>query len=664
MTPVILTTPGDYVVFSQQKALFYVNKLTGWLEDITGGGVYKKDFRWGTSNRVRASWEELTQEKLDKVILDPNHDLYVDFRITFINGPAITINNIEILYEQDSLAKDPYLGFFPVYTVSDKGNISNLTKIENFTFRPYQVNSLVVLYKELSFSINQLFGVDVLYGRAVPMSIGKDFVLNEWTLYDVDEPKCLKAIIPNNEFPDSKITFNPMGIDFEMPFEVHIVKNYFEDIFGIGTAPQKRDILYMPMENRVYEVESSYLYKDLMRTEIYWKVNLIKYQPKANRKEPTLLKQNLQELTTSYQEEFQTDLDLQEIQITKPQQYDPKIGSRDYDPTRLIISDELLITQNHVRNWSLLISESQYDLRSIFRGGIQKEAVVYRANVDLPADSERSFSCWFKEMDPPYTVYKDNLKGGISLGSLSQRNYNLTFKISARRNYAEGDYLKITKFNGFSVYGQLVSFSQVAGGYNYIISVNQEIIEFLNTYYPNWASLSASGYIAEKIHENVIFNGYDKEIQKGFSISLFASRYLIIKRNDKEFLYILKNDLVKDYWYALFINMSNFYRQLTVDLWVRKWNETMNEPQQTTDLENIYTFTQNIIPEDLTIDKNYNLFSNNLILTNIRLYDKIETDQIKQINMINQTIVTDSQYSIIIDNAIPRLRLPFIGQTK
>jgi hypothetical protein len=59
-----------------------------------------------------------------------------------------------------------------------------------------------------------------MYARAVPMAVGKDVVLHEWTLYDVDEPCTIKVIVPNNEFPDSKINFNPFGLDFEMPFEV------------------------------------------------------------------------------------------------------------------------------------------------------------------------------------------------------------------------------------------------------------------------------------------------------------------------------------------------------------------------------------------------------------------------------------------------------------
>jgi hypothetical protein len=658
----VLTSPGDFVKITQDKPFLYVTKLVGWLEDIAGSGNYRQEFRWGTSNRVRASWMDLTEKNITSVSLDPNNDLFVDFRITLIAGGPITVNSIEAVCELDPIANDPYLGFEPVYTVSEKGNISNLTKIENFSFRPYDVNPLVVLYKELSFTINQLFGIDVHYARAVPMAIGKDIVLNEWTLYDVDEPKCLKVVVPDNEFPDSKINFGPMGLDFEFPFEVHITKNYFEEIFGVGTAPQKRDIVYMPLENRIYEVESSYLYKDLMRTEIYWKVSLIKYQPKAGRKEPQSLREEFGVLTTSYQEEFQEELDLQEIQITDPQQYDPKIGSRDYDPTRESINDGLLILQDAVLNWSLLISESQYDLSSLFSLGIQNEAVKYREKVAFPSTAERSFSCWFKEtVGPP--LPKDNIKGGLTLSN-SNGEVLLTFKLTSKRSYKEGDYIKITKFNGFSIYGNWVSTTQVTTGVNYTIRVQQEIVDFLNGFYPNWSSPSTSGYVAEKTFENVLFNGYQESSSKGIRISVFASRYFVIRMNQTSLLYILKSNLVQNYWYSIFMNFSNFYRQVSLDLWVRKWNETNLNPPQTSDLENIFSSTQIIEPQDLSVNENYSLLAANLVTTNYRLYDKIETDLSKQVLLLNQTIVSDAQFSIIIDNAIPRLTLPWIGQTK
>jgi len=662
----ILSNPGDFVKITQDKPFHYVTQLISWCDDITGVAVLKKEFRWGVSNRVRASWIELTNQNLQSIILNPDDTLFVDFRITLISGGPATINSIEVNCTQSADAKDPYLGFVPMFTVSERGNISNLTKIENFTFKPYAVNPAVALYKQLSYGINQLFGHDVLYARAVPMAIGKDVSLHEWTLYDVDDPKCIKVIVPKNEFPDNKILFNPMGLDFEMPFEIQIVKDYYEEIFGIGTGPQKRDIIYFSLTNRIYEIDTSYLYKDLMQKEIYWKISLKKYAPKANRYEPQDLREQFDELTWDSEERFGEEVRLEAIQITDPQQFDPKIGSVDYDPTRLQINDKLIISQLKLPNYTNILSESQYDLRSLYdsTSTVQPTAVEYRANVDFPASADRSLCMWFKELTLTTPFPKDNVKGYLTLGSAGPLTTPLTYTIAAKRNYAVGSNIKISHYNGLAIYGEIASVTAITAGYVYTLNVRNEIIQYLSTYYSNWASsFSNTGYIAEATNEQILFDGYSNGA--GWRISIYASRYIIFKDSQKEYINILNTNLVENYWYAIFVNMSNFYRQLTIDLWVRKWNEETPQPERTTDLENIYSNTNMPFnPIDRSLNSRYKLVGSNLALTNLRLYDKTETDLDKQSIILNETIVQDAQFGIIIDNAIPRLRLPWIGKTK
>ena len=664
----ILSQPGDFVKITQDKPFHYVTGLTGWCDDITGTGVLKKEFRWGTSNRVRASWVELTTENLQHVILNPANDLFVDFRLTLISGGPSTINSIEVNCIQSDDAKDPYLGFVPVMLVSERGNISNLTKIENFTFKPYQVNPAVVLYRELAYTINQMFGHDVMYARAVPMAIGKDVTLHEWTLYDVDDPKCIKVLVPNNEFPDNKILFNPMGLDFEMPFEIQIVKEYYEELFGIGTGPQKRDIIYFPLTNRIYEIESSYLFKDIMQKEVYWKIGLIKYAPKANRYEPQDLREKFDELTWDSEERFGEEVKLEAVKTTDPQQYDPKIGSVDYDPSRLSINDNLTISQLKVSNYSNILSESQYDLRSMYSttaDNNQATAVTYRSDVLFTSSDERSLEMWFKELKPTTFLVKDNVKGYLTLGTPGAETTPLVFTIGPKRNHKVGSLLKISRFNGLALYGEITSIVTNTNTFTYTILIKNDIVNYLSTYYPNWASPSTNtGYIVEIATEQILFTGYENGA--GWKLSLYASRYIIFKDSAKDYLYILNKNIVEDYWYGLYLNMSNFYHQLTLDLWVRRWNELSPDPIPTTDLENIYS---NTISDFSGIDRSnptvkYKLKAANLAMTNIRLYDKIETEQTKQSIMLNQAIVQDAQFAIIIDNAIQRLRLPWIAKTK
>jgi hypothetical protein len=665
----ILSNLGDFVKITQDKPFHFVTNLTGWCDEITGTGVLKKEFRWGTSNRVRASWIELTTTNLQNIILEPSNDLFVDFRLTLISGGPSTIESIEVNCIQSDDALDPYLGFTPILKVSEKGNISNLTKIENFTFKPYAVNPAVALYKNLAYTINQMFGHDVMYARAVPMAIGRDVTLHEWTLYDVDDPKCIKVVVPNNEFPDNKILFNPMGLDFEMPFEVHIVKAYYEELFGIGTGPQKRDIVYFPLTNRIYEIESSYLFKDFMQKEIYWKIGLKKYAPKSNRYEPQDLREQFDSITWDAEERFSEEVKLEAVKTTDPQQYDPKIGSRDYDPARLNIHDDLVIIQTKLPNYSNVLSESQYDLRSVYdstNGNNQLAAVEYRANVSFPATDEKSLCMWFKEIKSKIAIPKDNVKGYLSLGAAGTETTPLSYSIAAKRQYEIGSYIKITRFNGLSLYGNITSVTPITGGFVYVLNVKNEIITYLNTYFANWASsFTNTGYIAESTNEQILFNGFKNG--NGWKVSIYASRYIVFTDTSGiERLNILNTSLVEDYWYAIFVNISNFYRQISIDLWVRQWNDQSPQPINTTDLENIYSNTiMQVDPIDRSnLNIKYKLTGGNLVITNLRLFDKTETEQTKQSIILNQTIVQDAQYAIIIDNAIQRLKLPWIAKTK
>ena len=663
-----LTNIGDFAKITQTKPLHYVTKILNWVDDITGVGTVKKEFRWGTTNLVRGSWIDLTVENLQKIILDPNNELFVDFRFTLIAGGPVTIEDVYIEYLQAPEAADIFLGYRPPMYVSENGNISNLTKIENFTFKPYLVNPAVVLYKELAYTINRLFGHDVLYARAVPMAIGRDVVLHEWTLSDVDEPCCIKVVVDKNEFPDNKIDYNPMGMDFEFPFEVQIVKEYFEEIFGIGTGPQKRDIVYFPLTNRIYEVESSYLWKDIMQQNVYWKVSLIKYQPKSNRYEPQDLRQYLADISTDFTEEFGEEVTEQELKITKPQQYDPKIGSRDYDPTRLNINNDLNITQTFFKNYNVTISESQYDLRSIFDTTKDVTAITYRATSEFAKDEDRLLMGWFQGIKPKVNPTRDNIKGQLAKGVPTNGITPLSFIINPKRNYKAGDLLKITRFNGLSLYGEHIATTPVTGGYVITIGVKTEIITFLDTYYPGWASSSiTSGYVVEPDYETIMLNGWDSISETGWKLSLYANRYFVFRSTVDDLLFILPNDLIEGTWYGYVFNVSNFYQQASLDVWVRKWNENDLTPTMTTNLENIYSKSEVIKAEDRTASTGaikYTLTASNMLYTNIRLFKQIETDLSKQIIMLNQAIVQDAQYAIIIDNAIQRLNLPWIANTK
>jgi hypothetical protein len=84
-------------------------------------------------------------------------------------------------------------------------------------------------------------------------------------------------MVPNNTFPDAALTFDSWGLNFNQPFEIHIDRKYFESIFGKGSQPRKRDIIFFPLTNRIYQIDSMYVFRDVNNYPVYFKIQLVKY---------------------------------------------------------------------------------------------------------------------------------------------------------------------------------------------------------------------------------------------------------------------------------------------------------------------------------------------------------------------------------------------------
>jgi hypothetical protein len=410
-----------------------------------------------------------------------------------------------------------------------------------------------------------------------------------------------------------------------------------------------------------------------MQKPVYWKVSLMKYAPKSNRTETVDLRQRLDDISVDTLELFEQVLIDDELEKTKPQQYDPKVGSRQYDPTRLNVDNDLSIISEDLKNYYTLVSSSNYDLRSVFnQEDLTKAAVTYRAEVSFPDPSitaderalNRSLTAWFKEIGPKVSVPRDSISGNLSVGPSFPSYIEVTFNLTALRTFAVGDYIKISRPNGFVVYGE---WDRSNTPYQHVIRVPIEAYTFVNAQYgSSWPT--AGSYTAEQTFEKHLFWGYDPDDQKGWRLSLFAGRYFKLYINNLYRFFILPENLASNYWYAIFLNISNEYAQASLNLWERKWKEFDATPQNTTDLLNIYAGAVQFTAEDFSVTstswKNYRIVASPLVLTNIRLFNSIENDTEKQQTILNQNIVEDSQLAIIVDNALPRLLLPWIAKTK
>ena len=305
---------GSYRVLTWDKPFEYVTKFNGWIIDASnssnsGSAIDANDisidFRYSIDGKTWSLWTNvgtalggLTNEFSDlfEITLDPNNKFYPEFRFTsvLVNDDGTIVYNtnepidpsiVIVSFELDlDYAPAPEVVIYKPAAICSN-EISNRPVVFSdckFTFNPYAVNRALNLYQDLSLMVNNVFGLEANYYSVQPQARGKDVILREYTIFNVVDEKCVKLLVPQNQFPDNKINFDPFGLQFEEPFEVQIDKRYFEGIFGKGSQPRKRDIIYFPLTNRIYEINSTYLFRDFMNAPVYFKIELKKYQPKSN----------------------------------------------------------------------------------------------------------------------------------------------------------------------------------------------------------------------------------------------------------------------------------------------------------------------------------------------------------------------------------------------
>lgn len=660
MQPIVLNQSGQFAIIASNEKLVNVLNIRNFHDELSGVEQIIKEFSWSKDNEVWSYWSILNQENLealaDKNLL-PKTGFYFRFRYTLTTIGNITILDASVDIEYDIVDKDK--GYVPygfkrgnmncVDCGSMRGQILNMCTA---SFNPYLVNPAVDIYKDICYSVQNMFGQQVMYLRATPKQNSGDVVFKEWTLYDVEEAVCTKVLVPNNEFPDAKLNYNPYDIDYETPFEVHIVKQNFEEAFGVEAAPQSRDVIFFPfMPNRLYEVKSSTPHRDFMMQIAYWKVDLMKWKSKSDTYPTENISKMLDEITVdSYEamgKEFKKEVD----NITKPQQYDRLIGTNLKDPIRKYINLDMNILSVPIKNHATTISEHHYDLSSIFKIDKQQVGIQYAIRSNFKADDNFAFSCWFKDTKIKFNLPEDSAKIISVIGNV------VTVKLQGKRNYTYGCNLQIARQGSLNFYGQVTN---VIDSSTFELTVPQDIIDFLGQINVNWST--SPGWFSRQCFEKIYIDGLaligTPSEWKGWKISSFAERYFIININGKETYICLPENLTND-WFGLFFNYSSDFSQINFSIW--KIKTTRHE---TTELDIVYTKTlDDIVKEDKNNNLEYNLISSNMLLTNIRIFnDTVEYE--KQSPILNQIIVKDSHQLILADNAYPLQHLSYVGNTK
>ena len=723
---------GNYRVLTWDKPFENVIRYKGWIIDAVQSNNTEPtidaddisiDFRYSIDGKTWSLWANvgtalrgLTNNFSDifTIELDPNNKFYPEFRFTSVlhndDGtviyhsdepidPSIIIVSFLIDVDYAETPEIPIRKPAPVCSneISDRPVVFSDCK---FTFNPYAVNKALNIYKDLSLMVNKLFGLDANYYSVQPQARGKDVVLKEYTLFNVVAEKCVKIMVNQNQFPDNKINFDPFGLQFEDVFEVQMDKRYFESIFGRGSQPRKRDIIYFPLTNRIYEINSTYLFRDFMQAPVYFKMELKKYNPKSNTYflDPAH-KEELDGISLTTESLFGEEVRNEELKLAKPQQYATTNNQLSQDPIRSYIYKNLPIVGYDLNNNWTIVLNNYYDLLGAFvddyefdsAPSMYRNAIRYKMLPKLDAGGELSYSAWFNLRD-----FYDNQQmlkrpnSIISINLISSSSDTLVFSSYPRKHKLEPWLSYDTNPEGYvSIKGDL----QHSGGYK-VIDVADEYTFTVENLSTDFANAPIAWKMQKAQSRNLISGLYPETetIIKGFRADIIHSGVndedgnqflgegsLVVRFNDTIINTPLQFKPEYGEWYGIVINFSNVYKQIASNIWKMTY-DPLNPNEQSSKLaivhEDSRMFTSPIIfsaPSDtetnklsayyLTDNNSYKIYTGPMYLSNVRLFkNMIDIDN--QSTVLNQNIVRDAQLAHIIDNAKPLLTSPKFARNK
>jgi hypothetical protein len=719
---ITLSTVGNYRIISYNAPFTKVKSFDGYIIDtsneIPNVSYLHKEFRWSLNNNNWSLWMEATDSNIATVDCSSG-SFYLEFKFTLTSGgeesistysvgenivAPVTINDFQpaITYDQvdpRNFAKAPVpLCSKEMYTNS----IIFQNCDPNALFKPYDVNRGINVYQDLSKAVNLLFGHDVNYYSIQPNGRGKDVVLREYNLFDVVDEKCIKVMVNQNIFPDNKPVYDSFGILFDAPLEISIDRKYFESIFGKGSQPRKRDIIFFPLTNRIYQIESTYLHRDFNLYPVFFKCQLMKYEVKQNTSwNNTQAEQDLLDYTVNTEDLFGAETQEEINKNTKPQQYFVSSQRRGEDPARAYVSKNLPIIEFDLNNNWTIVFNTYYDLETLTYNDpnyyseqeTSVEAVRYRALPALNAGDEFSFTCWFKVrnyINKNRLVNKPSNKIPITSytqgsGTITYSTHPVTHKLNLATVNSDG-YVSIladsSRTGGFRIL-------DIVDQYSFTVKDDGSNISGSTT---NWKMQKAQARTLfygrnndQGIHLQMIWTGSNETQDSTDYLQVGSFRALI---NELEILSPFGAGIDSENgpfipqlsdWYGFVFNFSNSFRQYSMNVWEMLYNPE-NPAAQTSDLglvhlkeglltkKYIYNLTSDVEQsnqvETFQTDNNaYKLLGSPVYLANIRLFKSMLAAE-KQSAILNQNIVIDSQLATIIDNAKIILKLPKIAKNR
>ena len=619
-----------------------------WNLDDLDLSLIKREFRWSRDGKEFSNFMPLEIEFLNSLQVW-TAAFNLQFRFTLLDDLPVPISlcklSIGWITKENAILDFPIEYLKENCLVDDKqlSVLSNTNNLCNPTFKPYQQKEITNLQQDLSTMVAEMFGIDVTYIKADPNVKSKDTTLLEWGLLEYQDPKPFKINVPDNQFPDMKWDVNLYGIEFEIPFEVHIDKIMFQKTFGWGEAPQQDDIIHIPMLNRMYIIQSMTPHYDVMMNPLYYKVNLVKARKRGNISVKTefegITDKFIEDITTNTEELFGKEIKDEKIRTVNKHQSKDKTSQQGHG-RKLMYDDRVCIFYENLYFQKSLLSRTHYDFTNILDTEYWKPACVYDVSPELLDNNNYTFTCWYNIPTRHIKEYK--------VLDITKTENSIIFKVEFLPNVnllKEGQNVMISDENNF-YYGGLISYNR-----------NKKTIEieFNETLYFQNSKMflqrtNKTLWLMQK--KNIISSDY-------FEINILSGL-------NNAVLEIFIGDDVNYYniggktnsWNGIVVKyLPNFLNVLSVE----RFTGTSSEPEFKEERQ--LEIKENIIVNQLCNQDEYKLLVSDLKLCNLTLYNR-NFDESDSLKLIKQYILQNANFVLFNDLPLIETKDGYVGLVK
>lgn len=127
-------------------------------------------------------------------------------------------------------------------------------------------------------AINEMYGHVCIYFKTEPIENQISDTLSNNNARNVVNIKKIHISAPNNELPQDRNVYTEWDMPLQDDFVIHVIKDKFEQAFGLSTIPSEKDYLYLPIVNKLFRVATMQPKNGFMGKIGWWEVFLAKYE--------------------------------------------------------------------------------------------------------------------------------------------------------------------------------------------------------------------------------------------------------------------------------------------------------------------------------------------------------------------------------------------------